>query len=102
MKNKKSTHSHHHQSTQYQQNQCPPLIAFKSYRLIFEISHHYPHTLSNNINGVESVYTKQAEKRLIIPSADTIIKKFAVMIELLSTSITPKTVMSIGLYLAIT
>jgi len=58
--------------------------------------------LTNDIKIVKAVDTKQAEKKLIIESADAVIKKFAMMVELLATTIASKAVIAAALHIAVT
>lgn len=95
-------HSQHYSNRQNKQSQCSPLIAFKRDLLITKILLHDPYTLSNYVKIIESKYTQQAEKRLVVLPTNTIIQKFAVMVELLSATVTCKAVMAARLHLIVT
>ena len=62
----------------------------------------YPRALPNDVKIVKCLYAQQAEKILIIASSYTVIKKFAVVVEILAASIASKAMVAVALNIAVT
>ena len=70
--------------------------------MIVVIADKDPYGLNHYSDVVERVDCDDAEKRLIVDSADAVIQKLAVMVKVISTAITSRTVVTVYVHIPVT